>query len=218
MTYLLIFCAVSNPALKFTRVVGNKLNNGFEVNGENTPEAVCDIIRHQWMTYQNEDIPDSYFRLEENNKSTSGRIQYSYWEHALECFHLTTITTSVSSQYKKVDHYWLNVNNIVDSKGRKKYTQLFCLAFCLFSLSHGNSTPERGFSINKVLLESHGYTMQNDTISVLRFIKDELNRVGGILNFPITQNLITQVKGARAKYMADLEETNIGYVKKKKNE
>ena len=176
------------------------------------------MIRHQWMTYQNEDIPDSYFRLEENNKSTSGRIQYSYWEHALECFHLTTITTSVSSQYKKVDHYWLNVNNIVDSKGRKKYTRLFCLAFCLFSLSHGNSTPERGFSINNVLLESHGYTMQNDTISVLRFIKDELNRVGGILNFPITQNLITQVKGARAKYMADLEETNIGYVKKKKNE
>ena len=50
--------------------------------------------------------------------------------------------------------------------------------------------------------------MQNDTISALRFVKDELNRVGGVLNFPITQNLITQVKGVRAKYMADLEEKN----------
>ena len=50
--------------------------------------------------------------------------------------------------------------------------------------------------------------MQNDTISALRFVKDELNRVGGVLNFPIIQNLITQVKGARAKYMADLEEKN----------
>ena len=60
--------------------------------------------------------------------------------------------------------------------------------------------------------------MQNDTISALRFVKDELNRVGGVLNFPIIQNLITQVKGARVKYMADLEEKNIGYVKKKKNE
>ena len=68
--------AVSNLALKFTRVVGNKRNNIFAVNGKNTPETVCDMIRHQWMTYQNEDIPDSYFRLEENNKSTSGRIQY----------------------------------------------------------------------------------------------------------------------------------------------
>ena len=139
--------AVSNLALKFTRVVGNKRNNVFAVNGKNTPETVCDMIRHQWMTYQNEDIPDSYFRLEENNKSTSGRIQYSYWEHALKCCHLTTNTTSVSSQYKRVDHYWHNVNNIVDSKGSKKYTQLFCLACCLFSLSHGISTPERGFSI-----------------------------------------------------------------------
>ena len=50
--------------------------------------------------------------------------------------------------------------------------------------------------------------MQNDTISALWFVKDELNRVGGVLNFPIIQNLITQVKGARAKCMADLEEKN----------
>ena len=64
--------AVSNLALKFTRVVGSKRNNVFEGKCENTPEAVCDMIRHQYMTYQNEDIPDSYFRLEENNKSTSG--------------------------------------------------------------------------------------------------------------------------------------------------
>ena len=64
--------AVPNFALKFTRVVGNKLNNVFEANGENTPKAMCGMIRHQSMTNQNEDIPDSYFRLEENNKSTSG--------------------------------------------------------------------------------------------------------------------------------------------------
>ena len=32
--------AVSNLALKFTRIIGNKLNNVFEVNGKNTPEAV----------------------------------------------------------------------------------------------------------------------------------------------------------------------------------
>ena len=58
------------------------------------------------------------------------------------------------------------------------------------------------------IVDSKGYAMQNDTISALRFVKAELNRVGGVLNFPITQNLITQVKGARAKYMADLEEKN----------
>ena len=164
------------------------------------------------MTYQNEDIPDSYFRLEESNKSTSGWIQYWYWEHALECCHLTTNKTSVSSQYKRVDHYWHNGNNIVDWKRSKKYTQKYtqlCLAHCLFSLSHSNSTPEQGFSINKVLLESHGYTMQNNKISALWFVKDELNRVGGVSNFPVTQNLITQVKGATAKYMADLEQKNL---------
>ena len=47
-----------------------------------------------------------------------------------------------------------------------------------------------------------------DTIVALRIVKDELRRVGEVVNFKFTKELIDEVKGARSKYMADLEEKN----------
>lgn len=35
---------------------------------------------------------------------------------------------------------------------------------CLFSISRGNIVPERGFSINKLLLDTHGSSTENDMI------------------------------------------------------
>ena len=40
--------------------------------------------------------------------------------------------------------------------GQSKYVELFALVNCVVSLSHGNAVPERGFSINKKLLDSRG--------------------------------------------------------------
>ena len=37
------------------------------------------------------------------------------------------------------------------------------------SMSHGNSASERGFSINKILLDLRGTSTGEDTISALRF-------------------------------------------------
>ena len=60
-------------------------------------------------------------------------------------------------------------------------------------LSHGNSSPGRGFSVNKRLLAVHGYSTYEDMIIVLYMIKDELLRVGGILEFPVTCELLDSV-------------------------
>ena len=56
------------------------------------------------------------------------------------------------------------------------------------------------------MVEAHGYTIKNDTIVALRIVKDELRRVGGVVNFKFTKELIDEAKGSRSKYMADLEE------------
>ena len=77
------------------------------------------------------------------------------------------------------------------------------LAQCVLSLSHGNSTPERGFSVNKQLLAMHGYSTYDDTIISLRMVKDELLLVGGILEFPITRELLDLVSASWSKYEAD---------------
>ena len=80
---------------------------------------------------------------------------------------------------KRIDEFWARVDSLVDEKGSKKYAQLVALVKSVVSLSHRNSTPERGFSINKLILEVHGYSTYEDTLTALRLVKDELLRVGG---------------------------------------
>ena len=87
----------------------------------------------------------------------------------------------------------------------KKYPQLFALVKCVLSLSHVNSAPESGFSINKSMLEVHGHSLGEDTLEALRVVKDAIVNSGSVLNIPITHMLIMSVKNSYQKYQADLE-------------
>ena len=109
------------------------------------------------------------------------------------------------TKYQRIDHYWRKIDTILDSNGRKKYPQLFVLAKCVLTQSHGNSAPEGGFSINKFLLDHNGSSIKEETTVALSIVKDELCRVGGIFKFSINGDLISSVKSARSKYVADLE-------------
>ena len=44
-----------------------------------------------------------------------------------------------------------------------------------------NNVPERGFSINKLLLESNSYAMNGTTVEHLRQVLDEILRVGEVM-------------------------------------
>ena len=59
--------------------------------------------------------------------------------------------------------------------------------------------------INKYLLQVHGSSTSEKTIEAFRFVKDEICRVGGIMKFPINRELLSSVKGAHGRYVADLE-------------
>lgn len=48
--------------------------------------------------------------------------------------------------------------------------------------------------INKSLLEKHGSAMGEDTIVALKLVMDGLNRVGGLLYFPISKDLQISIK------------------------
>ena len=59
------------------------------------------------------------------------------------------------SKYVRIDQYWSKIGEMTDDEnGSYKYPQLVALIKCVLSLRHGNAVPERGFSINKILLES----------------------------------------------------------------
>ena len=58
-------------------------------------------------------------------------------------------------------------------------------------------------SINKLMLTVHGYSTYEDTIVALRVVKDELHRVRGAINFPVTRELLTDAKNSFSRYEAD---------------
>ena len=172
----------------------NKLSVVFGTN--DTKECICDMIRNQWMTYQNEPLPESYY-LCQKKPAMSTHSQCSYWKYDLEKCGLQQKEIRNSS-YKRTDHFWSKVDVILDDNGRKKYPQLFNLVKCVFLLSHANNVPDRGFSINKLLLESHGCTMEGATMESLGRVRDEILRVDGVMKFKISPKLITEVKNAHA--------------------
>ena len=82
-----------------------------------------------------------------------------------------------------------------DESRQLKYLQLFALVKCVLSISHGNTIPEQGFSINKYLLSIHGTSTSNETIIAWRLVKDFI-LVGGYMKFSVNKNLILSVKTA----------------------
>ena len=66
------------------------------------------------------------------------------------------------------------------------------------------------------MLDAHGTTIYEDTIVALRLVKDELNRVDGVMKFKITSELLSDVKGSWGRYEANrLERMTLKEVEKK---
>ena len=49
--------------------------------------------------------------------------------------------------------YWQKVKKVLDADGKPKYLHLATLALVVLCLPQGNSEQERGFSVNKELLD-----------------------------------------------------------------
>ena len=178
--------AIFNLAVKITSVLNNNncLYKVFGVNGAST-DSIIDQIRSQWQFFQNEDIKKEWYQLDEQGVSSSTKKD-SYWARAGEMCEIES--TPFKRNMKRIDDFWEKIDSLRDNKGSQKYPQLVALMKCVLSLSHGNSTPERGFSINKLILGIHGYSTYEDTLTALRFVKDEL---------------LSDVKAAHSRYEAD---------------
>ena len=152
----------------------------------------------------------------ENDEGVSRDNRQSYWPQALQECGLKP--TQLPSSYKRIDHFWSEIGALQNEHGVVKYPQLFSLIRIVFSLSHGNVYSERGFFINKQLMESHEYATGSKTIASLQMVKDELYRVGGVLNLPLTVELLHSVKSACAKHFADMEQEKLAAETAKKQE
>ena len=122
--------------------------------------------KDQWKLYQCESYGNVTVDevLPETLKSVKETSKVSYEENAFKAFGLN-IPTKLPKQ-ERIDTYWEKIGSMKDDSGHLKYLQLFSLVKCVLSISHSNSIPERGFSINKHLLDIHGNSTQNDNNSI----------------------------------------------------
>ena len=63
---------------------------------------------------------------------------------------------------------------------QEEISSTIALVKCVLSLSHGNSVPESGFSINISMLEVHGHSLGEDTLEALRVVKDTSVNSGSV--------------------------------------
>ena len=61
---------------------------------------------------------------------------------------------------------------------------------------HGNAAVERGFSVNKALMVPN---LQNDSLIAQRLVYDMVRQSGGVLNVPLTKDLLNSVKLASSR-------------------
>ena len=116
-----------------------------------------------------EELKDDWYKKTENDEGVSRDNRQSCWPQALQDCGLKRM--QLPSSYKRIDHIWSKIGPLQNEHGAVKYPQLFSLIRIVFSLSHGNAYPKRGFSVNKQLVESHGYATGSKTIASLRMVK-----------------------------------------------
>lgn len=85
----------------------------------------------------------------------------------------------------------------------QKYQKLWMVVKQILILSHGQSTVERGFSINKQVVADN---QQQQNLVAQRIVCDYINHVGGVLKVDIDQGLMASCTAARQRYQNYLDD------------
>lgn len=100
--------------------------------------------------------------------------------------------------------YWTFVSKMNSIHNEPKYADVAKMSIAFMCLSHGNATPERGFSENKAVL-AHREQLDEDTIVALRITKDFLKHYDDLSELVISRRLLDLCAKARDKYGIFLE-------------
>ena len=188
-------------AQDLTKALSEVLVHVFPKN--TSPEEVCDTFRSEWRLYQTEEIKEEH--CYSTTPAVSGQKQASYWENAFLVAGLEKICESTAVSKFDIEKLVYHLENLRDASGTVKLPILSAFMKCTLSISHGNSAPESGFSINKHILDIHGHSLKEDTIEALRAVKDAILCYPSLLDIPVTKEMLQNIKASRQRYQADLE-------------
>lgn len=149
-----------------------------ELGERRLSEALEVLTEHQWMTGAEADRTLRSYKHVCSLASTQA---------ALKCFDRST---------HRLDALWAGVC------GSNK--ELFTFAKIILSLSHGNASVERGFSINKDCLVEN---QKEQSLVAQRIVFDAVSSAGGVASVPLTKRMLQMVRGANARWKEELERT-----------
>lgn len=109
-----------------------------------------------------------------------------------------------NSRNAKSPKHWAAVSEIQSPTGEFKFRKLSQLANACLCISHGNAGPERGFSLNKNVLDDR-HSLGEETIEALRLVKEAVLLYGGVTKFPINRMLLTYARNAHSAFLNFLE-------------
>ena len=140
-----------------------------------------------------------------NSTAISVRKQTSYWENAFLIAGLENISENSAVSKFDIEKLLHHIGNLRDSSNTIKYLIFSAFMKYVLSISHGKSALKSRFSINKHILDIHGYSLKEDTIEALRVVKDAILRNPSLFDVPVTKEMLRSVKGSRQRYQVDLE-------------
>jgi len=99
--------------------------------------------------------------------------------------------------------YWYKVSQLPGGRGGKTYECLTHVAKTALTLSHSNAIPERGFSVNNVMLDKEKLSLQillgENTIVALRIVKNTIRLFESETSVPITKGPLTAARKAHSE-------------------
>ena len=165
-----------------------------------------DLLKKEILHYNMEKLPEIPSDESTNTSESSKKNSSSYWKDA---YGLVGLKYHLDEQESPLDFvkFWVEVGDIKNSDGKPKFKILSKLALTCLCLSHGNADPERGFSLNKHLLERHGPNIDEETIISICLIKDYLIRIGGLSNIDtIPSNMLRSCRSSYQAYVKFLND------------
>lgn len=108
-------------------------------------------------------------------------------------------------EFKDYDYKTQRLDDFLRAHMVRNYNtfgRLWGVVQLLLTLSHGQASVERGFSINKGLLVDN---LSENSICAQRVVFDYVQSCGGLLNVPITREVIVAAQSGRMKYKQYLE-------------
>lgn len=154
-------------------------------------------IRSQYSKSALSRIAVSIVNILKNTQALTTKTPEEYSDQIIS--ELNIYKTEPIQSNNDVETFYNEMSKATDLQGKPKFTNLSSLAKICLCVSHGNADPERGFSLNKAILDGRE-SLKDDTIIALRIVKDHLILHERIENFKISQRLLYFASKARQEY------------------